>query len=356
MLRAAALPPPQPLARLLDDALAASPLPSLRAPARVTIIVSDATRDEPRREILRAICARLPSSVRLTLAIATGTHGPSTADFVAGLVEACGREVSVVDHDGHDDRDLTTLGTTARGTPVIVHRCVVDSDLVVATGCIRPHYFAGFGAGAKAIFPGLGQAAAIRINHAWKRLPGARAGCLEGNPCREDIDEAVAMLATPTFLLNGVPGPDHLIHAVVAGELHDAFRRGCAISRPWFTVRSRRAPVVIASDALPVTATLYQAAKLAAAAAPLVEPGGTLVVAAECADGTGPLDVVNEAIFRIGVLPRLATGVSLQLLSSLPDHVVAKTLLTPFDARTILDKTPIILMGNASALLAEVAS
>ena len=30
---------------------------------------------------------------------------------------------------------------------------------------------------------------------------------------------------------------------------------------------------------------------------------------AECADGIGPLDVVNEAIFRIGILPRLAPGV-----------------------------------------------
>ena len=71
-------------------------------------------------------------------------------------------------------------------------------------------------------------------------------------------------------------------------------------------MRARPAPLVIASDALPVTASLYQAAKIAAAAAPLVEPGGTLVVAAECTDGIGPLDVVNEAIFRIGVLPRLA--------------------------------------------------
>jgi hypothetical protein len=84
---------------------------------------------------------------------------------------------------------------------------------------------------------------------------------------------------------------------------------------------------VIASDALPVTASLYQAAKIAAAAAPFVEAGGDLIVVAECAEGIGPLDVVNEAIFRIGVLPRLAPDVRLHLVSALDRESVERTLL-----------------------------
>ena len=58
-------------------------------------------------------------------------------------------------------RRIDTAGYLERA---VAHVNALDPrpDLVIATGCIRPHYFAGFGAGVKAIFPGLGQAAAIR--------------------------------------------------------------------------------------------------------------------------------------------------------------------------------------------------
>ena len=347
VLRAPVLPPPPPIAALLDAAL-----PSSLEGRRVTLIVSDATRAEPRAAFVRAIRSRLPSGTTLTLAIATGTHGPASAAFVAELVRLA-RPHAVVNHDGHRDDGLVTVGTTRRGTPVILHRCAVEADLVIATGCIRPHYFAGFGAGAKAVFPGLGQARAIRINHQLKAAPGARAGIVDGNPCREDLEEVVAMATPRVLLVNGVCGPDHAVREVVVGELREAFRRGCMRARPWFTVAASRAALVIASDALPVTASLYQAAKLAAAVAPLVADGGTLVIAAECFEGIEPLETVNEAIFRIGVLPRLAPGVSLQLMSSLSDEDVARTLLTSCSYDTIFGR-PALVVPNASQLLCEV--
>jgi hypothetical protein len=115
---------------------------------------------------------------------------------------------------------------------------------------------------------------------------------------------------------------------------------------------------VIASDALPISASLYQAAKIAAAAAPVVAPGGTLVVAAECADGIEPLDIVNEAIFRIGVLPRLATGVSLVLVSCLDEATVSRTLLAyapSVESQLAAARGRVLILPNASALLCEAA-
>ncbi len=351
-----ALPPPPPVSALFDAALGAPrgrpALSSLVSPGnRVTVIVSDATRMEPRSELLGALRRHLPA-VRWTIAIATGTHGPSPL----GPLGLTGIEGTVINHDGHRAVDLVDLGVTRRGTPVRIHRCVIDADLVIATGCIRPHYFAGFGAGVKAIFPGLGEASAIRRNHTLKTAPGARSGVVDGNPCREDLEEAVAMVPTPTFLLNGVCGPDGLIHAAVAGDLHGAFRTGAELARAWFTVRAPRAPIVIASDALPVTATLYQAAKIAAACADLVEPGGTLVLAAECSDGTGPLPVVNESVFRIGVLPRLASGVSIRLVSSLSPSKVACTLVdhAPSIESVLAERTGrVVVIPRASQAIIE---
>lgn len=347
------LPAPAPLSSLLAAALASplgEALGTLAWPGvRGTIIVSDATRAEPRAAFIEALRAHLPPDADLTLAIATGTHGP------ASLAELdLPGDLPVINHDGLRADDIVELGTTTRGTPVRVHRCVVDTDLVIATGCIRPHYFAGFGAGVKAIFPGLGEAAAIRVNHRLKLEPDARAGIVVGNPCREDLEEAARMLPVPAFLLNGVCDSDDRIHAAVAGDIVTAFRAGVALARPWYEVHARPAPVVIASDALPVTASLYQAAKIAAAAAPFVEPGGTLVIVAECPDGIGPLDTVNEAIFRIGVLPRLAANVRLVLVSALGEAQTKQTLLTYGDSvERVLASSPghVLVLPRASKLL-----
>jgi nickel-dependent lactate racemase len=350
VLAAPVLPPARPIGQLLDEALARPP--QVAAGGRVTLIVSDATRNEPREHFVAALRRVLPK-VRWTLAVATGTHGPCKLDEL-GLPADFLASVTIVNHDGHDPRDLVELGVTAAGTPMRVHRCVVETDLVIATGCIRPHYFAGFGAGAKAIFPGLGEAKAIRINHEWKTAPMARAGIVDGNPCRDDLEEAVRMVRTPTFLLNGVTGPDYQVRAIVTGDFERAFREGCELARPWFTVRAKRAPVVVASDALPVTASLYQAAKIFAAVAPLVEPGGVVVVAAECADGVGPLETVNEAIFRIGILPRLP-GARIALVSSLEREVVEQTLVEYAErVEDVIGQTNrVLVVPKASQLLCD---
>jgi len=351
VLRSAERPAPRPLGALLDEALRS--LTAVRG-ARVTLIVSDSTRNEPRAEFIAALRRQLRGDLHWTLAIATGTHGPSPIESL-GLPADFLSAAALVNHDGHSDRDLVELGSTENGTPVRVHRCVVETDLVILTGCIRPHYFAGFGAGAKAIFPGLGQATAVRINHQLKTAPNARAGIVDGNPCRADLEEAVRMIPAPTFLLNGVSGPDYRIHAVVAGHVERAFREGCAIARPWFTVHAKPAPVVIASDAMPVTATLYQAAKIAAAVAPLVEEDGTLIIAAECSDGIGPLDTVNEAILRIGILPRLPRRARLILVSGLTKELVERTLMTfsPSIEAAIGDADRLLVIPKASQLLCE---
>lgn len=349
--------PPRPAPPLLGGLLEHALEHTRLAGRRITLVISDPSRREPRETFVRSVRHRAPD-VRWTLAVATGTHGPCRLDEL-GLSPTSLRDVTIVNHDGHRGAELVEVGVTARGTPVRVHRCVLEADLVIATGCIRPHYFAGFGAGVKAIFPGLGEATAIRINHKLKTEPDARAGVFVGNPCRDDLEDAVSRIPTPKLLVNAVCRPDDQIEAVVVGDVVDAFRTGAALAKELFTVRARRSPVVIASDALPVTATLYQSAKIAAAVAPLVEANGTLVVVAECREGVGPLEVVNEAIIRIGVLPRLAPGVRLVLVSSLGEAVTKQTLLgyaPSVDAILSATAGPITIVPRASQLICEVDS
>jgi nickel-dependent lactate racemase len=350
LVEPATLPPAPALELLIERALADVRL----AGRRITVIVSDPSRREPRDAFVRALRERAPDA-RWTIAIATGTHGPCRVEDL-GLSALALRDVTLINHDGHRQDDLVELGVTSRGTPVRVHRCILETDLVIATGCIRPHYFAGFGAGVKALFPGLGEATAIRINHRFKTEPNARAGIFVGNPCRDDLEEAVSMISTPKLLLNGVCRPDDAIEDVVAGDVIADFRRGAAVAKSLFTVRAPPSTLVVASDGLPVAASLYQAAKIAAATAPLLAPGGTLVIAAECRDGTGPLEVVNEAIFRIGVLPRLPPDARLVLVSDLGAGITRETLLEYAPSvESLLDRArgSITIVPRASQLICE---
>ena len=70
-----------------------------------------------------------------------------------------------IHHDCSDTGDMTTLGTTRRGTPVTLRRDVLQSTLLITFGAISHHYFAGFGGGRKLLFPGLAARESIYHNH-----------------------------------------------------------------------------------------------------------------------------------------------------------------------------------------------
>ena len=289
---------------------------------RVLIVVSDDTRDDPRAALLAAIIAELPTGVQIAVAVANGTHGPCEIERLR-LGTLAGNFV-VINHDAFDSTAMRHLGTTARGTPVVVNTCVVDADVIVATGTIKPHYFAGYGAGIKSIFPGLGENAAIRTNHELKREPDARAGVVLGNPCRDDLEEVLAFVP-PVFLLNLVRDEHGAIAAAVAGHAVSAFRAGARVCGGLYRATAPVSRAVVVSDELPVTATLYQACKLVAAAAPVLADRGTVIVVAECADGTGPIDVVNHGIYELGLRPRLPPKHRVVLVSSLSEYRVSST-------------------------------
>ena len=163
----------------LDAPIGSPPLRDLaEARGRIVVLISDATRDEPRDAMVHAILQHL-RGIRyqsLTLVVASGTHASRPPD---GLVSAAllGALPCLV-HDGSDADAVVELGHTPRGTRVRIHRALVGADLVISTGRIRPHYFAGFSGGAKSIFPGCAKSEDARQNHLWKAHPSARLGAL----------------------------------------------------------------------------------------------------------------------------------------------------------------------------------
>jgi lactate racemase len=315
-------PEPVALGRAIEplcrEALAApigSPtLRSLAADARrIVVIVSDATRDEPRREMLGAIFEQLPRD-RATLVVSAGTH---SAD--ASVIPEPYADLPLIVHSADAIEGLVDLGRTRRGTPVRLLAAVAEADLVVVTSRIRPHYFAGFSGGTKGVFPGVAGREGILANHELKAEPSARLGRVHDNVCRLDMEEAALRLARCPFVLNVLCDVDGQGVAAAAGHPIAAHRALLDRAQAQFSVEGPRSAVIVVADRPPITSTLYQASKLLPPAGALLEEGGTLILVAECDSGIGPLSRVNDGIYRLGVARQLPARHRVVLVSTLSE-------------------------------------
>ena len=250
-----------------------------------------------------------------------------------------------------DAAGCVPVGTTSRGTRLEVFEPYLDADLRICTGNIEYHYFAGFSGGAKAVVPGLCSYAAIRDNHSMMLAPTARAGIIDGNPVREDIDEAGAMIGID-FLFNVLLDEDKRIIEAVAGHFLEAHRVGVAAYDRRCDLRiPEAADVVIASPGgTPKDINLYQAQKTLDNVGGAVRKGGTVVLVARCREGFGqrafeewmlgmttPQALVNriQREFVLGghkaaAVAGLLTRTDVFLVSDLPDEAVRKMCMHPF--------------------------
>ncbi|MCA9773369.1 MAG: DUF2088 domain-containing protein [Myxococcales bacterium] len=291
---------------------------------RLAVVVSDETRWLPRREALQSILDRIPTlRKRPVLLVANGKH-PARDPGALGIGEDLLARFDVVNHDARDLGGLVAVGTTSTGLRVVVNRALVEADYRIAVGVVRPHYFMGYGGGAKSFVPGVAGIETTAANHRGRVDPSCRLGNLDGNRTRLEIEEAAA-LAGPATALHLVLNDRRELVRAVAGSLVDAHRVAAEACRAICEAPASPADVVVVSDPLPVTLNLYQALKLLAVAAPLVRSGGVVIVAAECPGGTGPLVAINDLIYKPWLSTLLPPGHRCVLVSDLKPDDVAET-------------------------------
>jgi nickel-dependent lactate racemase len=327
---------PEVVAQRLARPVGSLPLSRIaRRGDRIAIAISDVTRYSATDRILPHLLREtdevgIPRD-RVTLFVARGTHRAMTD---AELREAIGPEIGsgVRVEQSHPEEDLVTLGTTPRGTKVDVFRPVMEHDRIVLTGTISFHYFAGFGGGRKALVPGCGGKETAHQTHfrvfrtdAPGKHPMARSGVLAGNPVHEDIVDAVS-LASPAFLVNTLLTPGKRIFDLVAGHWQKAHEEGCARYANHFRVRiPRRYPLVIASaGGFPKDINLIQSHKALDHAFQATEPGGVLVLLAECPDGFGSADFFPWFRFRDPDLLERELRVNYQIYGQTAHAVLTK--------------------------------
>jgi len=262
----------------------------VQAGQKVAIVTSDLTRPCPSDKLLPYIARELEAAgipdEDVFIVLGLGLHRPMTDEEIRqALSEPFARRYRVLNHD---PLDTVHLGVTSFGTPVEFFRPLVEADFRICLGNLEFHYFAGYSGGAKAILPGCASRAAVTANHAMMVRPEAAAGRIEGNPVRQDIEEAVALLGVD-FLLNVIVDENHQVTAAFAGEVTAAHRAGCQqIAARGMAQIPRKADIVIAgTGGFPKDINFYQSHKALEGAKDFGRDGGIIILAAECPEGFG---------------------------------------------------------------------
>lgn len=257
---------------------------------KIVIVTSDITRPMPSRTVLPPVIDELISSgVRyedITVVFALGNHRKQTEEEKKYLVgEDIYSKVRCIDSDADN---CISMGVTANGTPVEIFKAVAEADRRICLGNIEFHYFAGYSGGAKAIMPGVSTRAAIQANHSRMVKDAARAGAMEDNPVRIDIEE-VANYVHIDFIVNVVLDEKKNIIKAVAGHHIKAHREGCRFLDSLYKVEiPQKADIVVTTPGgYPKDINLYQAQKALDNAKHAVKDGGIIILMASCYEGFG---------------------------------------------------------------------
>ena len=246
----------------------------------VAVAVPDHTRSVPLQRVLGLLSPLLRERYRMIFA--TGSHSMGVGDAQRMLGE-WGSKLKFEIHDSLGQH--VYVGTTSRGLSVEVDARFASADFKVTAGVVAPHPWAGFSGGSKVILPGLSSLRTI-VEHHLRWYSAGKPGVVEGNPFREEIEEA-GELAGVDWALNVVLDEKGEVVYAEGGEPSESFRKCVEVTRSMYVrpVEGLYDSALVFAD--PLDLDLYQATKALEHAAPAVEEGGSLVLVASCQRGYG---------------------------------------------------------------------
>lgn len=257
---------------------------------KIAIITSDITRPVPSKTILPLIIEEiLKSGVAkedITIVFALGIHRSHTVDEMKKLVgEEIYNNIECVDGDINT---CIRMGYTKSGTPIDIVEVVAKADRRICIGNIEYHYFAGYSGGAKAVMPGVSSRETIKYNHSKMVLESSRAGNIETNSVRLDLEDAINIVPID-FILNVVLDSNKKIIKAVAGHYLDAHRVGCEFLDSIYKIKiPQKADIVIVTPGgYPKDINLYQAQKALDNGKHAVRDGGIIILVASCKEQLG---------------------------------------------------------------------
>lgn len=297
----------RPTEQLLEEAFAnpiESPDLAHENVTNVALIFSDETRlPSP---YLASLLRMLSKKVKnVSLIVACGTHVPPSEDYLKRIIgeEPLGRNV-VFSSTKNSLSRFRTIGQTTRGTGVEVNEEVLDKDFALSSLCVRPHYFAGFEGGAKAILPGCSSPKATSRNHSYViGNPFARELITRGNPVREDINEVPRMLEKYGIkyrVADFVADTKNIPLKISYGDPLKTHSHLSSVAKDIYTVKAPATTLAITVADGALGKTLYQATKAFSLTTNVLkrkrDSKSTVVLVASLRDGVGSDTWADELV------------------------------------------------------------
>jgi len=234
------------------------------------------------------------ADAEITVMIGVGLHRATTDPEKREKLGTVVDRVRVVDSDGRDPAKWADLGAIPPyGVPGFTQKLVKDADLVVATGIVEPHQYAGWSGGRKTVAIGCCGEPVITATHGMRFLedPGVRLAKIDGNPFHETVRE-IARRAGLLFCLNVVTDDHERVVAVAAGDPDAVLADLVATAAALYTQPiAKQYDIVIAGVGHPKDVNLYQASRAATylrfAPTPVVREGGAIIIPARLDEGAG---------------------------------------------------------------------
>jgi nickel-dependent lactate racemase len=270
----------------------------LNSNSKVSIIVDDITRSTPTSLLISIILKRLKNlgikEKNIKITIGNGLHRKTS---YLEKEKILGRDVlesfDVEDNDPLNKENFEYLGKTSLETPIYINKRVLWGDIIIATGIIKSHAFAGFTGGAKSLIPGVAYRDTILKNHSFYNIdyPKGLLGDIESTP-RKDMEEAVKKLPIPFYILNVVLDQNNKVFSAFSGDFISAHREGVKIFKSLAeTYVNEKADLVIVESNYTSSFNLYQTlfggAVTMLTKSPIVKKGGMIVLFSPCKEGIG---------------------------------------------------------------------
>jgi nickel-dependent lactate racemase len=193
----------------------------------VLIILENATRPLDTSFIASLVIDELRQAgiadENITFLFANGAHKDMEEYNYKDKLGPRFKNFRIINHDC--EGELTNLGTTKLGSPILINPLALEADLKITIGTIEPHYGHGFSGGAKILFPGCTGLEWIFNNHSLKR---GEFGEVD-NQWRNDTEESAGKVGID-FLVNAVLNYKREIIGLYCGDWIKAHREGVSLS------------------------------------------------------------------------------------------------------------------------------
>lgn len=263
----------------LDHPIESKTLDQIPINSKVVIIVDDTTRPTPCKRIIPHVLKRVESRTKnITFVTAPGTHRPLNEKE---LDEKIGNEFiakyGVVNINYKKNEDYEYIGDTEMGTPLYVHKAVLNADYKIAIGNIAPHNVVGWSGGAKILQPGVcGEITTSHTHLAGSYFPVLDVFGNENCRMRKEIDDIGGRIGLD-FIINTVLDNNKLILGLFCGHYIKAHRAGVSFAKKALCpVIPELADIVIVS-AYPSNIDYWQGFKPLGFSMFGVKKGGTII-------------------------------------------------------------------------------